>query len=110
MSVQNTSCCGLDEFHDMYYHKTVKDFIIDCLDQVESSGDDITPHILFTDVKENSRNKVNGEKLHKFILENKLGTVVKTPPRINTNSNNKLICYLWTINRRNLIAWHKKNK
>ena len=111
MSVRSTSCCGLNEFYGFASHRTAKSVVKSILTDLGVGRyrtiESITPFILFTEVKEKGEDR--GEKLARYIKENKLGSVVKTPTRINPNSDNKLHCFIWTINKKNLKEWIKKN-
>ncbi len=115
MSLEQTNCCGLTEFYNFDNYRSAKDVVKSIIRgllhpvniwQQKDSIDEFPPFILFTDTKSTAGSK--GEKLEKYIKINKLGTVKKTPYRINPNSGNKVQCYLWTINKTNLKAWNKK--
>ena len=68
-------------------------------------------HVFFTDTKNNMKNTKNsGWVLAKYIKDNKLGTLVESPGRVNPNSGNTLIAWIWTVSRRNLNAWKREHK
>lgn len=64
-------------------------------------------HIIFSDA--NDRSKKYGDNLKKFIVEHKLGRVIKTRGAKNPNSGNEVECFVWTPNMKNLEAYFKKN-
>lgn len=46
--------------------------------------------------------------LKKYIEENDLGEVLELPNRVNPNSENVLVPYVWMLNGDNLIAYYQK--
>lgn len=114
MRVEQTMCCGIYEFEGFYNNtpKQVITYIIKELkDEYWSETKPISkfpPVIIFNDIIKT--NKLSGaEKLAKYIKKEKLGLLVCTPIRKNYNSGNKIKCWLWTLNKKNLKAWDKKN-
>lgn len=49
-----------------------------------------------------------GKLFAKFILDNKLGEVIKTGVNINPNSTNSLQAYIWTVDHDALRGWWEK--
>lgn len=49
------------------------------------------------------------DKLAAYIKANDLGHVVRSRIATNPNSGNRVTVYLWTVNKRNLTAWYKRN-
>lgn len=62
------------------------------------------PHVFFTDIKDCKY----GKALASYIKKNKLGTVVSTVSRVNIRSGNQLRMWVWTLNKKALKEWYKK--
>lgn len=68
---------------------------------------DITfPILLFTGVV---ADRYPGD-FSRLIKRAKLGDVICTNPRINPNSDNVIKAYLWTVDKKALSKWFKKNR
>jgi hypothetical protein len=50
-----------------------------------------------------------GHTFAAFIKKNRLGTVVAARPQVNLNTGNTIQAWLWTVNRKALAKWFKKN-
>lgn len=59
--------------------------------------------LIFSDNVDNG----NGEKLAKFIVNNKLGIISETTPFKNPNNNHTIKGWIWTIDKKALATWFK---
>ena len=69
-------------------------------------------HVVFSDAFESYGRKrtCNGINLAKFIVDNELGTVVRSPGKRNPNSSNRIVVWIWTLNVRALRTWLEKER
>jgi hypothetical protein len=115
---QEGPCCGLAEIHKLCDDKTPKDSmenvapeIVD-RDEIEggleyqqfknSNGYEF---VVFTDHLKMTK----GEAFRKYIKDQKLGSVHASRAKLNPNTGNLVKIYLWSVNRRKLFQWCKKN-
>lgn len=101
--LKETECCGLREIDDLSLTKPATSMIQICYDFFESMD---SAFIVFTGVTK----ELYGRKFKKFILDNKLGTVIETESKRNPNSGNRIKTWIWTVNITKLKSWFKKNK
>jgi hypothetical protein len=121
ISITTLECCGVKEIHGIsYYHSELHpDYLKYCVFHILTKvGKDMRGkprtllhlpagiHLLFTQASsyENPTNPY-GEKLRDFITENKLGTVIETPAKVNPNSDNYVVAFLWTMDRVACSRW-----
>lgn len=64
-------------------------------------------HVVFSEAKDGSG--AYGERFAAYIRRNNLGDVVASGRRVNPNSGNQVKCWVWTLNKRALMAWANKN-
>lgn len=50
----------------------------------------------------------DGTRLAKYIEKHNLGKTVRTKSKLNPNSGNHLIAWLWAVNNRTLKSWLKQ--
>lgn len=102
--LQETSCCGLRDIEGLC-ERTPKEAMINvCYDFFRDEMD--SAFILFTGVTK----KRYGQKFKKYILDNKLGTVIETESKRNPNSSNRIKTWVWTLNVTKLKSWFKINR
>lgn len=99
-SINNTSCCGLDEIANIYDELPIESLLRACEEDMD------TPFYFFT----GTPSEKGVEALKEYIIKNKLGSVLETKRRVNPNSGNRLKVYVWEVNRRSLAKWYKTNK
>jgi len=102
--LRDTSCCGVDEIEAL--ERTAKESLLEICEEKYGWGASQQAFILFTDITTSGR----GRKLSKYITDNKLGDVIKTNPKTNPNSGNRVTVWVWAINETALLKWWNKNK
>jgi len=102
--LRDTSCCGVDEIEAL--ERTAKESLLEICEEKYGWGASQQAFILFTDIASSTR----GKNLSKYITEKKLGDVIKTAPKTNPNSGNRVTVWVWAINEKSLLAWWNKNK
>lgn len=105
-SVEEMNCCGLRELHHIGQDWGPKQTILTfCEDRFNDDEGITRPFVIFTDVASRSA----GKRLHKFILENRLGEVTKSKTRVNGNTDHKIIMWTWSVNHTALKKWWEDN-
>lgn len=100
MTINETSCCGLDEIMGVSAQKP--NIILKELYEFILDGDSKPPFYLFTDETSSS----GGKGLAKYIKDYKLGDLVCTKSKRNPNSGHNIKAWLWTINKNNFSKWY----
>jgi hypothetical protein len=100
MTVEGTCCCGIGEFDGI--DERPKIIIEDFFDHLD--GYKLKGIYIFTDAVRNG----NGEKLAKFIVENKLGTVQSSKSKMNPNTGRTVKLWIYYPTRKGLAAYKKK--
>jgi hypothetical protein len=59
------------------------------------------PFFIFSDMQRGNQ----GTDLADFIEANNLGTVYRSERVMNENSFNRIVCYVWTVNKDAMKAW-----
>lgn len=62
---------------------------------------------IFSDKTAKGSNPVTGTKFAKWVVKNKLGTIISSAIRTNPNSGNKIRVWIWDIDRLALLKWYK---
>lgn len=62
-------------------------------------------HVVFSDTTSG-----HGKRFAAFIVKKGLGTVISTPARVNPNSRNRIVVWVWTINKAGLRRWLKEQR
>lgn len=62
-------------------------------------------YVIFTD----NQSLMYGRRLANYLRRQKLGKVITTPTRINTNSGHRIQAWTWVVDRRALTKWMIKN-
>lgn len=91
------SCCGIGELYDI--HSVKPDVIVEELESHLRSFRDL-PLIIFSDT--NRKSNCGGNALAKYIVEKKLGTVVKSDIKVNPNTRRKIAMWIWTVDYKKL--------
>lgn len=115
MELQGVGCCGVREFSGLMSNslQSIINYIADDRfyededynDKKFIDDNEKYRYVIFSDTShEQSRMKA----LIEFIKKNKLGSTVKTKPRINPNTGNILQVCVWSINDVTLKKWFKK--
>ena len=108
-------CCAIREMHGLSLRDDPKSTLLASLDELERQHQDsgnLSPftlhfsYLLFSGVSPHEY----GSNFMKFILENDLGTVIKTDPNRNPNSGRLVTIYLWTVNRDKVLGWWEANR
>lgn len=99
MSINRLSCCGIEEFRGLYGYKTPKDILLS-LTNLSAA------YLIFVD--QEYTNKVQG--VADFIEKERLGEVIRIPPRRNPNSGNRLYMVVWCIRPHVFKRWHAENR
>lgn len=104
MSLESTTCCGVDDWHGLQNDPIAT--LIEIGDDFFEEGDvGKSAFILITDPVKYGR----GKKLIKTIEKFKLGSIAKDKARRNPNSHNMLHAWLWGVNRKEFYKWWRKN-
>jgi hypothetical protein len=104
LTVNATECCGMAELSGISNFKGGEDFIKALLLDGGDTLDDLNnaPLVVMTAVTKlgaKPRKAVTyGPAIATYLTENGLGEVVASPLRVNPNSKNTLVAYLWTPN------------
>jgi len=115
MRLESTPCCGVSFIEGI--NDTPDHVIYQVCEQKWSDWDDDRGQafLIFTDTTSSMKNSrlgsasYRGEKLAKFIIKHKLGTVISPNQRKNPNSGNMIKAWIWTPNEKNLRKWFKNN-
>ncbi len=115
MALRRFSCCGVKEISRISYYPNplavLKRYVADVrIMYGRPIPRPFTPggaHLFFTQA---GKGRTYGENLAAYIEANNLGTIIRSPGRVNPNSGNNLIVFLWTLNQKNLKAWVAKHK
>lgn len=105
IEIQGLNCCGIDELVDIDFYKNEPKTVICDVCKTYFEDEKQCAFYMFSDINY----KIAAKNLVKFIKKNKLGLITKSPSRVNPNSGNSLTIWLWTINKRNLKLYWKKN-
>jgi len=103
-SLTSMSCCGIQEIDGITEENSKDSIKTTCKAIFEE--DEKCAFLIFTDINK----KKHGKKLHKYIINNNLGQITKSPSKINPNSKHSLAIWLWTLNKPNLKQWWQQNK
>lgn len=97
-------CCGIGELG----------YVRDDQDPIESlmSIDyyDMKAHVVFSVPSRLKRDWNKGHALADYIVANKLGTIIETPPARNPGHSGKLKAWVWTPNKTAFKRWQAKIK
>lgn len=105
MSVlESTQCCGIKEIANIAEDRNSKETVRQLYEEIYEN-DKNASFFIFSDICR----KKYGKNLHKYIIKNHLGEVIKSKSQINPNSSNSLTMWIWTLNRKNLKKWSIKN-
>lgn len=90
-------CCGLQELSGVQ-DSSPEELIMDAANKA---------FIIFSDTsfnrRENERyNHASGWLFAAYIRKHKLGTLYRTSPKLNPNSENMLVCWVWAVDNRAL--------
>lgn len=110
VDIEGLQCCAIDEIGGISNCARATDVIEDVcknwFEDCERDNDEgNAAFYLFTDTEESNA----GMNLAKYIVAEKLGTVVSTQYRVNPNSGNKVKCWIWSVNKVALKKWAKHN-
>ncbi len=98
MSIENLTCCGIHELADIDYARNKpEETILEICQDIYNNGNNCA-FFLFTDIGK----KIAGKNLEKYIIKHKLGTITKSPAKVNPNSGNSLTIWIWAIQKTNL--------
>lgn len=102
--LNDTHCCGVHEIDGLSTPKVTLMEV--CEDKYGDSWGEGAQQafILFHDIAGGY-----GSDLCAYIIKHKLGYVVKTRPKINPNSENRIVAYLWSPDEPALKRWWKKS-
>lgn len=100
MEIRSTGNCGIKEYNGIREATIPKNFIQDIYNLVIEKQAQ-TAIITFSDTTE----RTNGHAIEKYINDHKLGTVISTNPKRNTNSGNDIILWAWEIDTIALAHW-----
>lgn len=95
-------CCGISELSGISGdkpEKIIKDVVIDWFNNGGGA-------FIFFSCEQSEK---AGRKLCSYIRKNKLGEVVRTKAKRNSNSSNMLCMWTWAVNKVNLKKWAQKN-
>ena len=90
--LNQTTCCGIKEFHGIKNISNPTAFIQEIYDLVVKR-EDRTAIIWFSDTTE----RINGYKIQKYIEDKRLGKVTSTNPTKNKRSGHDIILWAWEI-------------
>lgn len=121
MNIGSMNCCGLRELSNLSGSYSPREAMQNFLQVACPRGGRYSwntgkhtyvnelrfSHVIFSEAKNGSGNY--GERFAAYIRRNNLGDVVASGRRVNPNSGNQVKCWVWTLNKRALIAWANKN-
>ena len=106
MTIESTSCCGLKEIESIT-GESPEELLKGVCEYLNAEVWEFDFSLLLftatTDMDE-------GDNLAKYIKKGGLGTVVKTRPKKNPNTGNRIVAWVWSVNERALRAWCRKNQ
>lgn len=113
----NMQCCGLKELSGLSSHrspgaalKTLATRKSSYWGATSTSYENEPPrtiwaaHVIFTQAGKNAQ---YGYRLKDYIEKHDLGQVLATYAKVNPNSGNPLVTFIWTLNRGNWVEWVK---
>lgn len=99
-------CCGVNELRPIQDYPTNPEQIVkDACKEIYKRGG-TGAFLIFSD----TGRKTAGKNLTKFIRKNRLGTVIKSQPKINPNSRHNLTVWVWALNKQNMRNFWNKTK
>ena len=84
-------CCGIRSLWDIQTEDPAE-VIVEAWEEIDNEGLS-APFIMFADNTENR----SGHRLARYIKKHKLGSINRTRPALNPNSDNMLVIWLWKI-------------
>lgn len=100
-----TECCGIRELDGVASSSSARECVIDAAEKWHEEDMD-GAFIYFSTVHTD-----RGAEVGAYIRKYKLGVVTKMRPTLNPNSDNMLSMWVWTVNKKNFLAyWHKTNR
>ena len=113
MTLNPTSCCGLNDIDELNSHRTPENAMMSLCEELyfEDGGDYLDEDkpklafILFTELVKHKYAK----RFATYISKQKLGTVIHTPSKVNLKSGNKIRAWIWTVDRKALKQWAKEH-
>ena len=99
MTIRDTFCCGVKELDYIEYESSRE-----IMQEIYESERDFA-FILFTATSEMKE----GRNLAKYIKKHKLGSVTRSPSRINPNTHNHISVWVWSVNHNAINRWGNKH-
>lgn len=131
MEVEVTGCCGVGEIEDLSHCSGPESAMKEFCEIIYEEGTMDDPYgeegnkrgnipknlytftgvVKHTDNSSSSRGFTYAPDFKAFILKHKLGTVVESKGRTNIHNHptHVIKVYVWSVNQRNLKAWHKQH-
>lgn len=106
MLIRDMQCCGVKELHGLNQYSTPGDAMAAFVQNWKR----ITPHrpfAIFSGVVDEQPQYDYAKRFANYIKKQGLGTIHKTPVKLNSNSGNPLQVYVWAIAPNKLTAWAK---
>ena len=97
-------CCGVVEMQQLRHHETSRGALTEIIEWRNDDGRG-RPFILFSQSDDGEQSGNYGDRLARYIIKHKLGSVVATPAMINGNTGNNLKVWLWGIDEDALKDW-----
>ena len=109
-------CCGVDEIEFIQDAQPLPDLLRSIYETWYGSkgdGNDGAGILVFTAVVKGegwTKFYKRGDQLAAYIEKNKLGSVVRSKPKVNPNSSNTVRAYLWSVSASGFHKWAKAQK
>jgi hypothetical protein len=100
MDIQCMNCCGVGEIADINDHEKPAEVLMAGGIHLLRYG-----HHVFTDTHYQQN---LGPRLARYLKRCNLGKVINTKYAYNQNSGNKVMVWVWTVDKPRLVKWFKR--
>lgn len=108
MKLLEMECCGYSEIH---YLQLYNGNFLQAMRELEllswHEENPVCGAVIFTQA---GAKATYGDRFARDIVKNKLGSVTKIPAFTNPNTGNKIVSYVWRLNKKNVKAYYKRHK
>lgn len=104
MGMNNTTCCGIKEYFGIHNSQSPEAALKDIGNHLFKEGYERSGLVFFSD---NLNGAVGspGYAVQKYIEEHKLGNIICTNPKVNKNSGNLIVMWVWEYDRVKFKNW-----
>ncbi len=101
------TCCGVLELDGIMQCETAREAVVDAAEGYFEEMGYHAAYIIYTTTGDSRI----GHAMTRYIAKYRLGTVHKTRPTVNGNTNNIVTMWVWTVNKKGFESfWHKTNR